>query len=401
MFRMLLRSALIACAALAAQTAPLRAQLPKVDPPRVWTTTKGQTFTATLLGFDGTNAAFKMPNGTRAQAPLAHFTDADQKYLAEWLEKQPLKFSMPDMVAVDTSKIKAEVVSEDDANERFVYRTEHFEFESQGKFSLSLLREVSRTFEATYALLKALPWNIEPRPPSGTHFKARLLKDKAEYAKAGGPANSGGVYMSRTETFYAPFESVGLKPFGKGFTKDDDYRTDTLVHELTHQMMHFWLPYLPQWVVEGTAEYTGNLPLNVGRFKVASAKAGLKDYLDFLKKRAVGGTPEPYPIEKLFKISNDEWNNTMAEDPTQVRRMYFTSYLLVYYFMHIDGGGDSQRFIRFFRAVDKERAKGGYLSDAQEEALRVRMLQILLDGRTEEQLMKEIRTGYARLGIRL
>lgn len=361
----------------------------------------GQTFTATLLSFDGTNAAFKMPNGSRAQAPLTHFNEADQKYLAEWLEKQPLRFTMPDVVAVDSSKIKAEVVSEDEANEKFVYRTEHFEFESQGKFSLSLLREVSRTFEATFELLKALPWNVEPKAPSGTHFKARLLKDRSEYAKAGGPPNSGGVYMTATETFYAPFESVGLKPYGKGFTKDNDYRSDTLVHELTHQMMHFWLPYLPKWVVEGTAEYTGNLPLSVGRFKVSSAKAGLKDYTEFLKKRVVGGMPEPYPIEKLFKISRDEWNETMTQDPTLVRRMYFTSYLLVYYFMHIDGNGDSQRFIRFFRSVDKERKKGGYPSDAEEEAIRVKMLQILLDGRTEEQLMKEIRSGYSRLGIRL
>jgi hypothetical protein len=382
-------------------SAPLRAQLPKVDPPRAWTTAKGQPFTATLLSFDGTTATFKMANGARAEAPAAQLADADQQYLKEWLEKQPLKFTMPDVVGIDISKIKAEVVTEDDANERFVYRTEHFEFESQGKFNLALLREVSRVFEATYELLKALPWKIEPRPPSGTHFKARLLKNKQEYANAGGPMNSGGVYMSRTETFYAPFESLGLKPYGKGFTKDADYRADTLVHELTHQMMHFWLHYLPQWVVEGTAEYTGNLPLSTGRFRVASAKSGLKDYLEFLKKRVVGGVPEPYPIEKLFKISNEEWNDTMASDPTIVRRMYFTSYLLVYYFMHMDGNGDAQRFIRFFREVDKERKKETNRGRNDEDGFNQRMLQILLDGRKEEELMKQIRSAYARLGIRL
>jgi hypothetical protein len=354
-----------------------------------------------LLSFDGTTAAFKMPNGQPAQAPAAHFSDADQQYLAAWKEKQPIKFAMPDVVAVDISKIKAEAVTEDDANERFVYRTEHFEFESQGKFSISLLREVSRVFEATYSLLKALPWNIDPRPPSGTHFKARLLKNREEYVRAGGPPNSGGVYKSGEETFYAPFESLGLKPYGKGYTKDADYRADTLVHELTHQMMHFWLGYLPQWVVEGTAEYVENLPLSAGRFRVASAKSGLKDYLDFLKKRVVGGVPEPYPIDKLFKITNREWNETMESDPTQVRRMYFTSYLLVYYFMHMDGNGDSQRFVRFFREVDKQRKNGDWLRGDSKDEFTNRMLQILLDGRTEEELMKQIRTAYARLGIRL
>jgi hypothetical protein len=390
--------ALIAAFSLATQAA---AQLAKVDPPRGWTTAKGQAFTATLLSFDGTTAIFKMPNGARAQAPAAHFGEADQQYLTQWLEKQPLKFTMPDVVAVDIAKIKAEVVTEDEANERFVYRTEHFEFESQGKFSISLLREVSRVFEATYELLKAMPWNIEPRPPSGTHFKARLLKNRQEYMNAGGHPNSGGVYKSGDETFYAPFESVGLKPYGKGYTKDADYRADTLVHELTHQMMHFWLPYLPKWVVEGTAEYTENLPLSTGRFRVASAKTGLKDYLAFLKKRTMDGIPEPYPIDKLFKIKGSEWNDTMASDPTLVRRMYFTSYLLVYYFMHMDGNGDSQRFVRFFREVDKERKKDVYRGEEERDAFKERMLQVLLDGRSEEELMKQIRSGYARLGIRL
>ena len=377
------------------------AQLPKVDPPRGWTNAKGQPFTATLLSFDGTTAIFKMPNGARAQAPSATLSEADQKYLADWLEKQPIKFTMPDVVAVDISKLKAEVVSEDEANERYVYRTEHFEFESQGKFSISLLREVSRVFEATYELLKALPWNIDPKAPSGQYFKARLLKNREEYAKAGGPPNSGGVYKSSDETFYAPFESVGLKPYGKGYTKDADYKADTLVHELTHQMMHFWLHYLPNWVVEGTAEYTENLPLHAGRFRVASAKTGLKDYTEFLKKRAVGGMPEPYPIDKLFKITNAEWGQTLAEDPTLSRRMYFTSYLLVYYFMHMDGNGDGQRFIRFFRMVDKERKKGDRRFRGGDDDFHQRALQVLLDGRAEEELMKQIRSAYARLGIRL
>jgi hypothetical protein len=383
-------------------TLPVAAGLPKVDPPRAWVTAKGQTFTATLLNFDGTTAVFKMPNGQPAKAPGSHFDEANQQYLRDWLEKQPIKFTTPDVVAVDISKIRAEMVSEDEAGEKYVYRTDHFEFTSQGKFGIGLLRDVSRTFEATYELLRALPWGIDPKPASGTHFKALLLKNREEYMKAGGVPNSGGVYMSRTETFYAPFESIGLKPYGKGYTKDADYKADVLVHELTHQMMHHWLRYLPNWIVEGTAEYTENLPLNAGRFRVVSAKTGLKDYTEFLKKRAVGGMPEPWPIDKLFTITNQEWGYTLMGDPTASRRMYFTAYLLVYYFMHMDGNGDSQRFIRFFRTVDKERKKDApYRGEQAEAAFHAEMMKILLDGRTEEDLMKQIRTGYARLGIKL
>ncbi len=88
---------------------------------------------------------------------------------------------MPDVVGVETASVKTEVVSEDEKEDKFVYRTQNFEFESQGKFTQSLLREVARNFEATYELLKALPWNIEPSPEEGNYFRAKLLKTRHDY----------------------------------------------------------------------------------------------------------------------------------------------------------------------------------------------------------------------------
>jgi hypothetical protein len=417
--------------------APIQAQLPTPEPPRGWKTADGQSFTASIVSFDGTTAIFRMPNGQRAQAQLAKLSPEDQTFLAEWQEKQPIKIVLPDVIGVETANIKTDVVSEDALLGKYVYRTQHFEFESEGKFSQSLLREVARNFEATYELLKALPWGIEPKP-SGDYFKARLLKDRNAYLAAGGPSNSAGVYISRTETFMVPFESIGVRLVGKSYAKDEAFDYSTMVHELTHQMMHYWLDLLPQWVVEGTAEYTSTLPLRTGKFRVSAAKNGLKDYAEFLKKRAVGGVPEPYPLEKLFSVTNEEWNEILSSDPTISRRLYFTSYLLVYYFMHLDGKGDSQHFVRYFREVGRARKSveeyktsmaafmkkpgvetlsGGrfrYPSDMtppkrpvefetpeKQAEFQKKTLQILLDGRSEADLMKQIRSAYARLGIRL
>ena len=378
-------------------TASVCGQLPKVDPPRTWTSVDGQTFQATLVGFDGTTAIFKMAGGQRAQAPATRLSAADQAFLAAWRKNQPIKVALPDVIGVETANIKAEVVSEDTVNEKFIYRTQHFEFESQGKFNQTLLREVARNFEATYELVKALPWGIEPKPPSGEHFKARLFKSRESYHAAGAPPNSGGVYMPREEIFYVPFENIGVKVVGKSYAKDDDFRYDTLVHELTHQMMHFWLRALPQWVNEGVAEYTSNLPLKNGRFRVSAAKNGLKDYIEFLKMRAVGGVPEPYPLEKLFRVTNAEWAQILGSDPNNSRRLYFTSYLLVYYFMHLDGKGDGERFVRYFREIGELRKTNPRL-DGEAAAT---ALKILLDGRSEAELMKQIRSAYARLGVRV
>ena len=431
--KQLLSAVVYVCAAAVAW-----AQLPIIEPPRAWKTAEGQAFQASVVSFDGTTVTLRMPNGAKAQTVPAKLSAEDQAFLADWQKKQPIKVVMPDTVGVDVAQIKTEVVSEDAAEEKYVYRTAHFEFVSQGKFNQSLLREVARNFEATLELLKVLPWGIEPKPASGEFFRAKLFKNKEAYFASGGPTGSGGVYMSRDEMFKVPFESIGVKLVGKSYAKDENFETSTLVHELTHQMMHFWLEYLPQWVVEGTAEYTGTLPLRTGQFRVSAAKNALKDYVEFLKKRTVGGMPEPYPLEKLFPITNEEWNEVLAQDPRASRRLYFTSYLLTYYFMHLDSKGDGQLFARYFREVGAVRkgaeqfgkemeafkkqpgvtvhADGSftYRSDlalpkppaeiatpAARAEFQKKTLQILLDGRSEVELMKQIRSAYTKLGIRL
>ena len=414
------------------------AQLPTIDPPRNWKTTEGAAFQASLLSFDGTNVVLRLANGSRAQAPATKLSAEDQQYLADWQKKQPINTAMPDQIGVETSQIKADVVSEDPVAEKFVYRTQHFEFESQGKLNQVLLRDVARNFEATYELLKALPWHIDPRPASGDLFHARLLKNKEAYYAAGGMKNSGGVYKSSEEMFLVPFESIGVKLVGKAYAKDENFETHTMVHELTHQMMHFWLGYLPQWVVEGTAEYTGTLPLHTGQFRVSAAKNGLRDYVNYLKTRTANGVPEPYPLEELFPITNKKWNEILEQDPRASHRLYFTSFLLVYYFMHLDGKGDGQLFARYFREVGEVRKSvedyykaieafkkqpgvnvkpdGSFTynrdlvlpkrpavleSEAARDEFQKKTLYILLDGRSEADLMKQIRTGYNHLGIKL
>ncbi|HRJ70930.1 MAG TPA: hypothetical protein PLS03_01825, partial [Terrimicrobiaceae bacterium] len=168
--------AILALALLAGFALRAPAQLASYDPPRSWKMADGQAFTASVTAFDGTTVSFRMPNGQKVQAPVTQLAAEEHAYLADWRKKQPITVIMPDVVGVESSTLAVEVVSEDERNGKFVYRTPHFEFESQGKFTQSLLREVARNFEATYELLKALPWGIEPRPPSGPYFRARLLR---------------------------------------------------------------------------------------------------------------------------------------------------------------------------------------------------------------------------------
>jgi len=412
------------------------AQFATSEPPRTWKTSSNQPFTASLLSFDGTTAFFRMPNGQRTQSPALKLSSEDQQFLVDWQKTQPIKVVMPDSVGVSADDVNAQIVSEDPKKQSFVYRTQHFEFESQGKLTQTLLREVGRDFEATYELVKALPWGIQPHPPTGDYFHARLLMTMSAYHDAGGPMNSGGVYMPDKEVFLVPFASLGIKPVGKSFTKDNNFESHAMVHELTHQMMHFWLDFLPQWIVEGTAEYTGTLPLSAGRFRVAASKTGLRDYIDYLKRRS--GVPMTYPIDEIFEISHQKWNEVLTQNPEMSHRLYFTSFLLVYYFMHLDGDGDGQLFVRYFREVDNaeresetyDKAMADFLQSpgvtktaegkyswprslkapqrpaflASEQAFadfQKRTLDILLNGRTVEELTKQVRSAYGKLGVKV
>ncbi len=408
------------------------------ETPRIWTSQEGKTVEATLVEADGLDVRLRLESGSVTAVARDRLIQADREYVEQWLARRPLKLALPDLVGVPTIDLKVDVVMEDAANSRYVYRTPHFEFESQGRLAVSLAKEVGRSFEATYELVRALPWDIQPRPAEGAYFRATLFRNMDAYSRAGGLPGSAGSYFTHRKRLMVPFESIGLREVGSAFRMAEDFDTHVLVHELTHQLMHFWLPYLPQWVVEGTAEYTGNLPLKNGRFRPSEARNGLKEYMEFRKRRMAGGVPEPYSIERLFRISNSEWNRIMATDNHRTQRLYMTSYLLVYYFMHLDGKGDGERFARYMRASAgpcrqieayerelaafkrrpevKVHADGSFehpkhlrppamprelFFGAAREQMIKQNLQVLLDGRTEAQLMEEVRAAYAGLGIKL
>lgn len=406
--------------------------------PRTWTSKEGGALQATLVDASQTTARLRLDTGAVMELDRMRLCRADQEYVTDWLKRQPPKLELPDLVGVHTPDLKVDIVLEDQANSRFVYRTAHFEFESQGRLAGSLAREVARSFEATFELVRVLPWDIQPRPAAGAYFRASLFKDMDAYYKAGGLPGSAGCYFTRRQRFLVPFESIGIREVGSAYRMDNDFDTHVLVHELTHQLMHFWLGALPQWVVEGTAEYTGNLPLKNGRFRPSEAKNGLKEYLDFRKRRLAGGVPEPYPLEKLFAISTEEWNRVLASNNQLTQRLYLTSYLLVYYFMHLDGKGDGARFARYMRAsaepVRRVEAHEQALAEfkrlpgvkvnpdgsfeyprdlrppapprdlffgAAREQLLKQNLSVLLDGRTEAQLLEEVRAALRAHDVKL
>jgi len=339
------------------------------------------------------------------------------------LSRVPIeKRTWPENVVVPTKSIEIQVIEESPATRKCVYRSEGFEFTSQAKLAGSVMKEVARTFEATKTLVASLPWGIVCQPPEGfERYQAALYETKNDYFAAGGPKNSGGVYMSGDKIFRVPFESIGLKPLGKSYAKDDNYDGGTLIHEITHQVMDAYLTFLPVWVIEGTAEYTEMLPYNAGKFRADAHQKGMKDHIQDMLKR--GYSIEIGNLEEHLKMNRGTWSGIANTTNRKMGELYFRSVLAVYFFCHLDGDKKGTRFIKFMEAVYSEtealrsffkdprvkRLEGGRFSypndfpppDMKSETAPFKHLDLLLDGRSYSQIAQEMTEAYKSMGIKI
>ncbi len=342
---------------------------------RPWTNAQGRIIEAEMVGSDGTIVSLRLAAGTVVPVPLATLSAADQAFVKAQPKASaaassvlaPDKRKWPETVEVPSAEIdKLTLVTADAGARKYVYRSTSFEFTSQAKLLPGLMKEVARTFEATKRLVSALPWGIECHPPEGMErYLAALYETRQDYIAAGGPDNSGGVYMTKDKTFRIPFQSLGIKKLGQSYTRDENFNNDTLVHEITHQMMHDYLLYLPKWVIEGSAEFTEMMPYKSGTFRVGSHEKGVKEYIEGVQRRGTAKLPR---LAELFRMTRAQWDQQSVGVTTRTanssglsrqHELYQQSALLVYYFNFLDGDApkQGQRWMRFIDAVRGEMVK--------------------------------------------
>ncbi len=403
---------------------------------RVWKDASGRELEAELAGRQGDSVLLKLPDGRTLPYPLVKLSAEDQAFVrgqngaeatanlaklpASSVRKPLQERAWPQLVEVAAGSVEIRPVSEDALNRKFIYQSEAFEFSSQAKLAGSMMKEIARTFEATKTLLEALPWGIECRPPDARpRFTAALFETREDYIAAGGPEMSGGVYDTADSTFKIPFPSLGLQRLGKTYTRDDNYSSGTLVHEITHQLMDEYLRFLPKWIIEGTAEYTEMLPYKAGIFRAGAHKNGFKEDVEFWAKRE-GFMPSIEGLEKMITMKRAVWD-AECQTAQDMRNMYHRSQLLVYFFCHLDG--DGQRFIRYMDAVfgevdamrkffadpRVERVPGGGFRyprdfpppDFNPETAPFKHLPILVGERPWPKLAQEIMDAYKSIGVKV
>lgn len=368
---------------------------------RTWTGANGKKVTAEMISSNNETVRLKYANGKESDVKLNSLSEDDRNYirLSRSKEAGPVvgknNFDAPWPSATRGMGDYEVVVIKEEEGES-IFETPHFRFMCNAPLSNPVRKKISTIFEATYEANKALPINNMISLDDGDKFPAKLLETQQDYAAAGGLPNTSGVFIygreyGRKGIVIVPYEALSLKKTTGGTYTYDIRNKDvkTLIHEITHQMMPHEVK-AEAWFCEGSAEYVAITPYyNIeGRFSFKNTKRHLIPYVteygrDKTKGRALGKDIKSISLEKFMTMPYMEFTASV-----DANKNYGIALLLAYYFYHGDGEGDAARIKNYVKALQE----GKPPRDARS---------FLLDGRTYEELEKEISTYWKKNKINL
>ena len=303
----------------------------------------------------------------------------------------PALATWPRSVALKNTP-EVHIVTEDASKNEYIYHTEHFEFCCDAPVGPDAVRHFARVFEATWMLNCQLPLDLRPAPETMRKwFRARILSTDDAYLATGAPVGSGGFYSRSDKTIYVPISNLGMSVVGgKRVQVDRSVESnETLIHEITHQMMSRWLPRMPVWYSEGAAEYIGIADFVHGRFFLSGMEVRLK--LALRNRGAiVRGSTVHYPmisIAELLAIQHQEWGAALAGEGAG--QNYTSALLLTYFLYHLDGDKKASNVIAWLRDIEN--------GTPTDDAIRTH----LLAGRKLAKLESDLREAYRKIGIEL
>ncbi len=369
---------------------------------RTWTDVQSRKVEASLARVDGTNVTLKLADGREVPYPLAKLSADDGKYVESvrsQLAAKPADVAKPlddtakgfDAPWPDQVKFSEDpevsTVEEDAVKKRFIYESANYRYTCDVRLSQTVVKGFAVMFEATHLYCRSLPLQLDGGNKPGTKNQILLFEKKSDYVAAGGPPSSSGVFMGGKGVVMVPLESIGVKPVGSSYMLDRTKDSQTLAHELTHQVTPecYYEKGSMGWLTEGLAEYVAVTPYRAGTYNVRTNQKAIYDYgTGYGRKDRAGralGTKIILPPLKEFMLQ--EYSNFTG---SRGNINYGCGMLITNYFFHLDGEGDGKRVKAYLKALH-----GG--KDAEKS------LDILLDGRTFQKLEEDVSKGWSRKGI--
>ncbi|MCB1235157.1 MAG: hypothetical protein KDM91_08810 [Verrucomicrobiae bacterium] len=375
---------------------------------RNWTSTDGKTVPGEIVALEEGEITLKTARGD-FKFPLSRLSEEDQAFAKAWKEKadsQPAAndsqsfadFSKvklgewPNSVAADFDEDKIAIVKEDKESNEFVYRSPHFEFRSPTRLSKTVIVEFSRIFEATYEFASVIPIGLNPKPFGEGYYPTQLYASREDYYGDGGMQGSGGMHSSSwrggelvKSIIKVPLPNLGVEFTGTRYIVDHKKQSDTLVHEIAHQVTGKWLILTPVWFKEGLAETISTQRYDNGRFTLTSMDRSIRE--DLSRRSGTDREFSMIPLERLMTISSAEWAADLATPGAS--RNYPSANVLFYYYLRLEGDGKATTLVNYMKAL----AEG-----KKEEEARV---EILLGGKSFAQLQEDVADKWRSEGLRL
>ena len=330
------------CLALVIALFPREISGQEKNPVREWTSSQGKKVQASLLSLEGTTVKLRLKDGRLLTLQTSQLSKADQEYLVN-MDKVGRAFETKAMP--DETRIELPVEAEGGP---FEFKTEHYVFVSESKVGKSFISEAAKVFEGTYQAIKQLPLGLHPRPPGGdVKFRARFMTSESfreeitNYIDEGPNLRVAGIYLPKRKKIWVPYESIGAVRKGGKMSLSRTADTSTLIHEITHQMMHDWLLITPMWFTEGMAEYIASVPYQNGRFEFKNSTRGLKGRLETKYE----GMPLRMisPEDLSDPDAQDAWKGGMDE--------YLSAMLWVHYFVRMDRDGHGEAVAAYLKLM--------------------------------------------------
>ena len=298
------------------------------DEARTWTDSSGRELEATFLYFHEGLVGLRLASGREAAVGIGSLSRVDQEFVFDQNAERVFEMQskgIPEMVSLKDHEITV-------TGGPAVFETEWFRFENDEAISSNFVREAAQVFEATRLAIASLPLGLDARPSEGTdkfHARFVLKKNFQSFLKnspgISTPHKIAGVYDPKLKSVIVPYDQLGARKKGELMTLNRSSDSSTLIHEITHQVMHDQLPLTPIWLSEGFAEYMASIPYEDGAFDFSRAVEGLKDRMRYrhgsLKVKIPG-------LQVVLEMGRNDWRGRSTD--------YSSSLIYTFYFMHLD-----------------------------------------------------------------
>jgi hypothetical protein len=228
---------------------------------------------------------------------------------------------------------KAVLEAQPDVAGRKVWHTRYFRIDSDLEMRPNDLLRLAQVADTTATVVRSHPLPLFA-PPEGQRPRIAIHARESAYTEEGGAPGTAGMYVARRGLVLVRGDFLQRSPDAARSRLAPRNDEDLVVHELVHLCMHRVNAGLPQWLVEGLAEYFASAHTGAGRFSFGNMDQVVREHLRTRLSPDDPGIPL-VPVADLTGLDGRGWLRHLNDMPVDDRyQAYATALLLAHQQLH-------------------------------------------------------------------